>query len=35
MKAVRRYRLPSIRIICPRDVMYDMIAIINTAVCYI
>ena len=35
MKAVKRYKLPVIRQISSRDVMYNMINIINTAVCYI
>ena len=35
MKAVKRYKLPVIRIICPRNVMYGMITIINIAVCYV
>ena len=32
MKAVKRYKFP---VISARDVMYNMINTINTAVCYI
>lgn len=35
MKAVKRYRLHVIKQVSNRDVMYNMISIINTAVCYI
>ena len=35
VKVVKRYKLPIIRQISIRDVMYNMINIINTAVCYI
>ena len=31
MKVVKRYKLPVTRKICTRDVIYDMITIINTA----
>ena len=34
MKAVKRYKLPVIRYISTRDIMYNMINIIKTAVCY-
>ena len=33
MKAIKRYKLPAIRL-NSRDVMYNMINTINTAVCY-
>ena len=35
MKAVKRYKLPVIRKISTRNIMYHRINIINTAVCYI
>ena len=35
MKAVKMYKLSVIRYIGTKDVMYDMINIMNTAVCYI
>ena len=34
-KVVQRYKLPVIREISPRDVMYNMMTIVNTAVWYI
>ena len=35
MKVVKRYKFPVIRQISTRDVMYNMINIINTALRYI
>ena len=35
MKAVKMYKLPVIRQISTRDIMCNMINIINTAICYI
>ena len=35
MKIVKRYKLPAIRYISTRDVMYNMINIISVVVCYI
>ena len=35
MKAVKSYKVPVIRSIKTRDVLYSMISIINTAVSYI
>ena len=31
----QKYKLPVIRLISTRDILYNMINIINTAVCYI
>ena len=35
MKVVKRYKLPVIRQISTRDVMYNIMNITNAAVCYI
>jgi len=35
MKVVKMYKLPVIRCVSTRDEMYNLINIINTAVCYI
>ena len=35
MKAVKRYKVLVIRYISTRDVLYNVINIINSAVCYI
>ena len=34
MKVIKRYKFPVIRQISTRDVMYNMINIINLAICY-
>ena len=35
MKAIKRYKFPVIGKIMTRDVMYNMVNIINTTLCYI
>ena len=35
MKPVKRYKLPVVRYISTRNEMYNVINIINTAVCYV
>ena len=34
MKVVKRYKVPFTRLLSTRDLMYNMINIINTALCY-